>query len=112
MKKGNINLCFQFLSQNVSVAALGNPETRVMFIKFYRELRKIAMPIIEELEAAQQPPLNGTEEAVKQIVEEEYTGELPKISEDLLLEILSESKCDYPIMAVLNTFEGFIIKDE
>ena len=113
MKKETINTCYQFLGTTVRVGALTNPETRTAFIRFFRELRKIAMPIIEEIEAASQPPLaDASDEVIKQIMSENYEGELPKISEEALLEVLAESKCDYPIMAVLNTFKGFILEDE
>ncbi len=109
MTKENIITCYQFLGNNVKIGALSDAEIRSAFIRFFRQLRKIALPIMEELKAVFEPPLDqAADEVNRQILLEEVTTELPKIKEEILMTFLAESKVEVPVIAILNSFEELL----
>lgn len=108
MKKKEIIEVFSFLANGVKLKALADKTMRSEFIKFYRELRKIADPITKELNSTFEPPLgDASEEARKQILGEEVEEALPKISEECLLDALAESGSEAPVELILNVFAPF-----
>lgn len=109
MTKETLITCYQFLGENVKIGALSNATTRAAFIKFFRELRKLVLPIYEEIKAVNEPPLDqAPDETHRQILGETVEGDLPKIKEDFLLDVLAENKLDVPVIAILNSFEELI----
>lgn len=109
MTKENIITCYQFLGNNVKIGALSDADIRSAFIRFFRQLRKAALPIMEELKAVSEPPLDqAPEEVNKQILAEEVEGELPKITEECLLSVLAENKLNVPVVAILNSFDEML----
>lgn len=91
------------------MTALSDAEVRQAFIRFFRGLRQIANPIMDEIAATAQPPLDqAADEVNRQILGEEVTTELPKVKEEMLMTFLAESKVEVPVIAVLNSFEGFL----
>lgn len=106
MKKKTILNIYTFLAQGVKMAALTDPKVRSAFIAFFRGIKSIADSIFKELEAAKEPPLDGASEETRlQIIEEEVKGDLPKIKEDILLEVIAESIPEVPLAEVLGVFE-------
>lgn len=109
MTKESLITCYQFLGNNVKMAALSDAGVRQEFIRFFRGLRQVANPIMEEIAATSQPPLDqAADEVYRQILGEEVTAELPKIKEEMLMTFLAESKVEVPVIAVLNSFEGLL----
>jgi hypothetical protein len=111
MKKKVIIDLYTFLANGVRISALANPATRSSFIAFFRAIKRIADPILQELRDSIVPPLDqATDEVRTQVLEEEITDQLPQIEEEYLLETLAESKIDAPLNAVLEAFDPFIKK--
>ena len=109
MKKREVLDVYTFLANGVKMNALSDPSTRADFITFFRELRKLAEPVRDEVSSTKEPPLDSvSEEALAQIYEEEVQGELPKINEDCLLSVIAESQISVPISIVLNVFKPLI----
>ncbi|MBR5660583.1 MAG: hypothetical protein IKW99_03440 [Bacteroidales bacterium] len=105
MKKKTIIDIYAFLSHGIRMSALSDPQVRSSFITFFRGIKGIADSVLKELEAAQEPPLDGaSEETRSQIFGEDVRGDLPKIKEDYLLEVIAGSGIDIPLNEVLVVF--------
>ena len=105
MKKKTILDIYNFLAHGIRMSALSDPQVRSSFITFFRGIKKVADSIFKELEATKEPPLDAaSEETATQIFDEEVKGDLPKIKEDYLLEVIAESRIDIPLNDVLGVF--------
>lgn len=112
MNKGDILNIYTFLGNSVKMTALTDAGVRSDVIGFIRSIRKLAIPILDELNVSKEPAFAGDEKAVREakesVLNEEYTGELPKIKTDSLMDAVIGSKIDIPVIAVLNSFEPFL----
>lgn len=112
MNKGDILNIYTFLGNSVKMTALTDSGVRSDVIGFLRAIRRLALPILDELRVSNEPAFAGDEKAIQEakesVLNEEYTGKLPKIKTDSLMDAVIGSKIDIPVIAVLNSFEPFL----
>lgn len=110
MKNKDILNCYNYLGNSVKMSSLSDKKTRQDFIRFYLSLRKAANGIISDLNALLEKPFDddkASKEVRGQVLEEEYAGDLPKVKDDILLEVVAESGNDVPLEVVFASFEPF-----
>lgn len=108
MKKNDIVSVYTFLGSNLKINLLTDHDLRVAVVGFLRALRKAVSPIFDELKVLDTPALKGEKAVENTILEEEYTGDVPKIKADYLLEAISLCGVELPMLTVLNVFDPFI----